>query len=110
MAVAGTAASVTTVCAAIGVSVCAIIVVPQTEQCEPSVKPVAVQVAAMAVSVTTMCSIIGVSVCDTKTFPQTEQCEPSVKPVVVQVAGTAVSVTTVCASNIAENDVSLATE
>ena len=70
----------------------------QREQCLPSVKPVAVQVAAIALSVTSICPSASVGCCATNTVLQREQCLPSVLPFVVQVAATALSTTSLCPS------------
>ena len=59
----------------------------QTEQCEPSVSPVFVQVGATASSVTKVCPNAGISFCAVKISPQIEHFVPSVKPFSVHVAG-----------------------
>lgn len=79
-------------CPRAGISSWAVNIPPQTEQWEPSVKPVAVQLAGTASSVTGVWSAFCVVCWVTNTSPQTEQWEPSVRPVAVQLAGTASSV------------------
>jgi len=78
-----------------GISSCALITVPQTEQLMPSVRPVSVQVAGLPTTVFSVWPVAGISVCATMIALQTEQCLPSVLPGSVQVASTAGSITSV---------------
>ena len=81
-----------------GTSACATRMVLHTEQCFPSVRPVAVQVGATALSITSLCPSASITSCSTSTLPQTLQCFPCVSPVSVQVGATALSITSVCPS------------
>ena len=74
-------------------SFCGTSISPQTEQWEPSVRPVLLRVGATAGSVTGVCPRAGMGCCAVMVSPQTEQWEPSVRPASVQVAALLGSVT-----------------
>ena len=83
---AASAGSVSTLCPVAGTVDCDSIISPQTEQCEPAVFPVVVQVAATAGSISTLCPVAETVVCSLVISPHTEHFFPAVSPACVQVA------------------------
>ena len=95
MQVGATAASITSVCPVGSTTFCAKIIVSQTEQCLPSVKPVSVQVGATAASITSVCPSGATFFCSTIVVLHTLQCFPSDSPDAMQVGAKPVSVISV---------------
>ena len=89
-------------CSSVSITCCATVIVSQTEQCLPSVKPVSVHVGSTAASITSVWSLTGITSCATIISPHLLHFEPSVRPVEVQVASMPSISTGLCSKQVFE--------